>query len=229
MKAVILAGGRGSRLMPLTKRIPKPLIPIIDRPIIDYILEGIGKAGIKETVITLGYMGNKIRRYVGNGKRYDMKIRYVYEGIPLGTAGGVKNARKYLDEDFLVMSGDAYTDLDISSLIENSRGIATIAAHYESDASRFGVMVTDENGLIKEFEEKPVNPKSHLVNMGIYVMKKEILDIIPDGFVDFSKDVFPKLLGDIYAYESRCYWSDIGTLPSYYSTNYHIVTATAKS
>ncbi|MBQ7653181.1 MAG: nucleotidyltransferase family protein [Clostridia bacterium] len=223
MKAVILAGGRGSRLMPLTKNLPKPLIPIVDKPIIDYIIEGIKKAGIDEVIVTLGYLGNKIRNYLGNGKRYGIKIRYSYETFPLGTAGGVKNAAKYLDDDFIVMSGDAYTDLDVKDLIENAKGLVTIAAHYEADASRFGVMKVGENGLITEFEEKPENPKSHLVNMGIYVFKREILSYIPNGFYDFSKDLFPRLIGDIYAYESDCFWSDIGTLPSYYSTNYHVV------
>ena len=226
MKAVIIAGGRGSRLMPLTKNLPKPLVPILDKPIIHYILEGVRKAGIEETVLTLGYLGRKIQDYVEKNES-GLNIRYVYEDVPLGTAGGVKNAEKYLDEDFLVLSGDAFTDIDIKELIEyhyRKKGRITIATHKEKNPSLYGVVESDETGKITYFEEKPMVPKSDAVNTGIYVMDRSVLDVIPKGFCDFSKDVFPKKLGEIYAYRGKFYWSDIGTLPSYYRTNYYFAT-----
>jgi len=226
MKVVIMAGGRGQRLMPLTRKIPKPLVPILDRPIIEYVLDVSKKAGIKDVIITLGYLGNKIVDALGDGSKYGVRIKYVYENMPLGTAGGVKNAQKYLDGDFVVLSGDAYTDIDLTELIRRHYsvgGTVTMATHKEKDASRFGVVISDQTGKVLDFEEKPLRPKSDQVNMGIYVFNRKILDVIPQGKSDFSKDIFPKMIGDIYALECDCYWSDIGTLSSYYLTNYDVV------
>ncbi len=226
MKAIILAGGRGSRLMPLTKHLPKPLIPIVDKPVMWYIIKLLQSAGVKEIGVTLGYLGEQIEKHFGSGEELGVKLTYFYESKPLGTAGCVKNAESYLDEDFFVVSGDAYTDIDLKELAAfhyERGGLITIASHYEQDASRFGVMTADGDGLITEFEEKPLRPTSHLVNMGIYVCDRRVLHFVPQGFCDFAKDVFPSLLGNLFTKRCDCYWSDIGTLPSYYLTNYMVV------
>ncbi len=225
MKAIIMAGGRGSRLMPLTNDIPKPLVPILDKPILYYILKLLHKYNITQVVITLGYLAEKIRDYFGDGSALGMEIRYCFEEEPLGTAGGVKNAGKYIDEDFVVISGDAFTDINLEALVDyhySHSGLITIAAKEVDNPSAFGVMLTDSQGLITAFAEKPQIPLSKLANMGIYVVDKSVLSIIPQGFQDFSKDIFPKLLGGIYAMKTDCYWSDIGTLSSYYATNYFV-------
>lgn len=226
MKAVIMAGGRGTRLMPLTKHLPKPLVPIVDKPVMWYIIRLLKRAGITDIGVTLGYLGEQIQRRFGSGRELGVNLTYFYEDQPLGTAGSVLGAKDFLDEDFVVVSGDAYTDLDLEELIGfhyERGGLVTIASHYEEEASRYGVMTTDENGLITTFEEKPLHPTSHLVNMGIYVCDKRLLHFIPQGFCDFSKDVFPSLLGNVFSKRCECYWSDIGTLPSYYLTNYQVV------
>ena len=226
MKAVILAGGRGTRLMPLTKHLPKPLVPIVDKPVMWYILRLLKRAGVTEIGVTLGYLGEQIEERFGDGTDMGVKLTYFYEDTPLGTAGSVAHASSFLDQDFLVVSGDAYTDLDLEDLVAfhyEHGGLVTIASHYEEDASRYGVLTADEGGLIRTFEEKPLNPTSHLVNMGIYVCDRRLLHFLPKGFCDFSRDVFPQLLGNLFTKRCDCYWSDIGTLSSYYLTNYRVV------
>lgn len=226
MKAIILAGGRGTRLMPLTKHIPKPLVPIVDKPVMWYIIRLLREAGIRQIGVTLGYLGEQIESRFGDGKQLGVELHYFYEKTPLGTAGCVQNAKDFLDEDFVVVSGDAYTDLDIGELVAfhyATGGLVTIASHFEQEAGRFGVINADNVGLITRFEEKPLHPTSHLVNMGIYVCDKRLLHFLPQGNADFAKDIFPHLLGNIYTMQCDCYWSDIGTLPSYYMTNYMVV------
>lgn len=226
MKGVIMAGGRGTRLLPLTKHIPKPLVPILDKPVMWYIIRLLARAGIHDITVTLGYMGDKIVEAFGNGSNMGVRLNYVWEDTPLGTAGGVKNARCYLDEDFVVVSGDAYTDFDLGALADfhyDRGGLVTIASYQVPNPTRFGVIVADDDGLVRNFEEKPLHPVSHLVNTGIYVCDRRLLRLIPDGFVDFAKDVFPAILGNIYTRECTGFWSDIGTLSTYYQTNLFVV------
>lgn len=225
MQAIIMAGGKGTRLMPLTRDTPKPLIRIIDKPILEYTIERIRETGITDIIITLCYMGDKIKEAIGSGEKYRVRIRYVEESYPLGTAGGVKNAEKFIRDDFLVISGDAYTDMDFNALIDfhfRKKALATLGVTRVSDPEKFGNVFVNEKGLIIRFEEKPLRSSTNLVNTGIYVFDKKILKKIPYGFCDFSKNVFPNILGKIYALECDCFWSDIGTLPSYYMTNYRI-------
>lgn len=225
MQAIIMAGGKGTRLMPLTRDTPKPLIRIIDKPILEYTIEKIRETGITDIIITLCYMSEKIKEAIGSGEKYRVRIRYVEESYPLGTAGGVKNAEKFIRDDFLVVSGDAYTDMDFNALIDfhtKKKALATLGVTRVSDPEKFGNVFVNEKGLITRFEEKPIRPSTNLVNTGIYVFDKKILKKIPYGFCDFSKNVFPGILGKVYALECDCFWSDIGTLPSYYMTNYRI-------
>ena len=230
MKAVIMAGGFGSRLRPLTDKLPKPMMPIIDKPILHYIVDRLVAGGIKDIAMTLGYMPESIISYFGDGSAYGAKIRYFIEDKPLGTAGGVKNASKFIDGPFLVMSGDAFTTIDINEMhaFHIARGAkVTMAVKTVDNPRGYGEVETDSNGKVLEFREKPKVYKTKLINMGIYIMEREVLDMIPRGKYDFSNDLFPRLLGDIYSYRSDCYWSDIGTLPSYYATNMDVAAAPA--
>jgi len=225
MNAVIMAGGKGSRLSPLTDHAPKPMMPIIDKPILQYIIELLKKHGIYDISITLGYMADHIVRAFGDGRDLGVKLRYFVEREPLGTAGGVKKAAQGFDSDFLVISGDAFTDYDLTSLIrfhKNHGKLVTIAAAKIEDPSAFGVMLLNSVGKVRSFVEKPKEPISNIASTGIYVMKSEILKKIPSGFQDFARDIFPKLPGQIYAKVMNGYWSDIGTLLSYYDTNRHV-------
>ena len=225
MKAVIMAGGKGTRLAPLTDHAPKPMMPILDKPILYYIIMLLKKHGFTDISVTLGYMANSIAEAFGDGRELGVQLHYYVEQEPLGTAGSVKNAAKNFEDDFLVISGDAYTDFDLGSLLSfhKSHGkLVTIAATKVKDPSEYGVMLLNAAGKVRSFIEKPKIPVGNIVSTGIYVFRKEILKKIPDGFQDFARDVFPKLSGQIYAKVMSGYWSDIGTLLSYYSTNYHV-------
>ncbi|MDR3215974.1 MAG: nucleotidyltransferase family protein [Clostridiaceae bacterium] len=222
MKAVILAGGAGSRLKPLTDDKPKPMVPIINTPVLEYIIGHLRKHGFTEIALTLGYKADVIKDYFGNGKKQGVRLEYFTESSPLGTAGGVKAASSFIDGDFLVMSGDAFTDMDVSALMRfhmEKGGIGTIALSYTEDSRGFGVVKTAASGEITEFLEKPAFTTEKRVNTGIYAFKHDVLRFIPDGFYDFGRDLFPRLIGKIYGYDAVGYWSDIGTLPAYYRTN----------
>ena len=225
MNAIIMAGGKGTRLAPLTDHSPKPLMPIIDKPILRYIIDLLKKHGITDISVTLGFMANKIIEAFGDGRDLGVNLHYIIEKEPLGTAGGVKSAAKGFEDDFLVISGDAYTDFNLTELVDFHRNhgkLVTIAATRVNNPSAFGVMLLNGVGKVRSFIEKPSLPISDIVSTGIYVFKKEILKKIPAGFQDFARDVFPTIPGQIYAKIMNGYWSDIGTLLSYYSTNYHV-------
>lgn len=231
MKAVIMAGGFGSRLRPLTDKLPKPMMPIIDKPILHYTVDKLVSSGIKDIAMTLGYMPESIISYFGDGSQYGAHISYFIEDKPLGTAGGVKNASSFIDGTFLVISGDAFTTIDISEMHAYhiaKRAAVTMAVKEVDNPFGYGEVETDEEGKVLTFREKPKVYKSKLVNMGIYIMERQVLDLIPEGKYDFSSQLFPRLLGKIYSYKSDCYWSDIGTLHSYYATNMDVAIAPAK-
>lgn len=161
-----------------------------------------------------------------------VSIRYVYEDVPLGTAGGVKNAEKLMNEDFIVLSGDGYTDMDFDKLISfhyTHKGLGTMATVRVSNPELYGNVLVGKNCKIIGFQEKTRDTVTDLINTGIYVFNKKILKRIPKGYSDFSKNIFPRLLGKLYSYESSCYWSDIGNLPSYYLTNYKVAKDYIKS
>ncbi len=220
MKGIILAGGRGSRLMPLTADKPKPMMELLGKPVICHLLDLIAKTCIKDVYITLGYKGEQISDYLGNTYG-NIRLYYSREEKPLGTAGSVKRLSSIIDDTILVVSGDIYTDVDLTSMINFHNKIgaqATVLATKVDNPKDFGVIVRDSSSRIVFFEEKPNNPSSNLVNAGVYVLDKSVLSHIPDGFSDFSRDVFP-YLDKLYCYEDSFNWSDIGTLSSYYSVN----------
>ncbi|NLL55869.1 MAG: nucleotidyltransferase family protein [Clostridiales bacterium] len=231
MKAVIMSGGKGTRLYPLTKDMPKPMVKIIDKPILEHIILLLKKHNITEIAITLGYMAESIIAYFGDGSKWNVKISYYVEDSPLGTAGSVKRTVNFVGDDFLVISGDAYCNIDITRAIAFHRAKKsnfTLIAQPKENPVGLGVLEIDENNLVTAFVEKPDNAKTSLINTGIYIINKEILSLIPQGFYDFGKQLIPRLIGEVYAYVDYGYWSDIGTLTSYYATNLKVANELAK-
>ncbi len=221
MKAVIMAGGQGSRLRPLTEGMPKPMIPILGRPIMEYILEAVRGAGITDILVTLHYRPNLIQDYFGDGKDWGLNLEYIVEDKPLGTAGSVKNGERFLDEPFLILSGDALMDYDLTDLMayhQASQALVTFCLARVPDPSEFGIVVIDDKGRVQRFQEKPGPSEvfTDTVNTGIYVMDPRVLaDIPPDTEFDFSHDLFPVLLerGEVLqGYVGKGYWSDIGNV-----------------
>lgn len=224
MKAVVMAGGSGSRLRPLTVARPKPMVPMVNKPVMAHIRDLLKRHHIDEMIVTLQFMPDDIQGYFGDGSDHDMIIHYSVEDIPLGTAGSVKNAQGYLDETFLVISGDAVTDFDLQAIVNYHHlkgGKATIVLTRVPSPLEYGVIITDPEGRIREFQEKPGwgDVLSDTVNTGIYVLEPEVLDYFePNIPFDFSKDLFPLMLekGDpLYGYVASGYWCDIGNLSEY--------------
>ncbi|HEV7932588.1 MAG TPA: mannose-1-phosphate guanyltransferase [Actinomadura sp.] len=225
MKAVVMAGGEGTRLRPMTANQPKPLLPVINRPIMEHVLRLLKRHGLSETVVTVQFLAALIRNYFGDGEELGMSLHYATEEVPLGTAGSVKNAQEALrDEPFLVISGDALTDIDLSDMVRFHRkngAMVTIGLKRVPNPLEFGIVITDEEGRIQRFLEKPTWGQvfSDTVNTGIYVMEPEVLNCFASGEpMDWSRDVFPKLLEGgrpLYGYIADGYWEDVGTHESY--------------
>src|SRR5579864_4287777 len=195
-----MAGGEGSRLRPLTSRHPKPLVPVVGTPVIEHILRLLRDHGVKDVVITLAYLGADIRNHLGDGSDFDMAIEYVVEDRPLGTAGSVRNAAHLLDDTFLVISGDALTDIDLSAVVrqhQERKALASIVLRSVPNPLEYGVVVTDSEGNVKRFLEKPSWGEvfSDQANTGIYVVEPKVLEHIKEGAAaDWSQDVFPTML-----------------------------------
>ncbi|WP_026487364.1 sugar phosphate nucleotidyltransferase [Caldanaerobius polysaccharolyticus] len=224
MKAAIMAGGVGSRLRPLTCNIPKPMVSVANRPVMEYTVELLKKYGIRDMCATLQYLPNKIKEHFGDGSRFGVNIRYYIEDQPLGTAGSVKNAEDFLDETFVVISGDVLTNFELDKALEyhkSKNSLVTIVLTRVPVPLEYGVVVTDENGRIIRFLEKPSWSEvfSDTVNTGIYILEPEVLNYIEKGRVfDFSKDLFPLLLQQgkpVYGYIADGYWCDIGNIQQY--------------
>ena len=224
MKAVVMAGGEGSRLRPLTLRRPKPMVPVVDKPVMAHILDLLKKHGIDEVVVTLQYLAENIQEYFGDGSSIGMTIHYSVEESPLGTAGSVKQAEKWLDDTFLLISGDALTDFDLTRAIEFHKekgSLATLVLKRMPNPLEYGVVIIDDEGRVKQFQEKPSWGEvfSDTVNTGIYVLDPKALSYFEAGKVfDFSMNLFPMMLkkGDpMFGYVADGYWCDIGSIPDY--------------
>ncbi len=224
MKAVIMAGGEGTRLRPLTSTQPKPMLPMGDVPMMAHIVRLLEHHGFTEIVVTVAYLANAIRTYFGDGSEFGVSMTYVSEESPLGTAGSVGNARSLLDEPFLVISGDVLTDIDLGRVWADhhaTEAMVTVVLQRVENPLDFGIVMLDEQGQISRFLEKPSWGEvfTDTVNTGIYVLNPEIFEHIPlDGASDFSGDVFPKLLSDgkkLMGWVSDRYWEDVGTLSGY--------------
>lgn len=228
MKAVVMAGGEGSRLRPLTIGRPKPLVPVVNKAVMAHILDLLKSHGITEIVVTVRYMAAAIQDFFEDGRSMGLQLTYAVEETPLGTAGSVKNAAAFLDETFLVISGDALTDIDLTRLVQSHKehgAMASIALSRVPNPLEFGVIITDEQGRIKQFQEKPSwgEVMSDTVNTGIYVLEPEVLEMIPeDTNFDFATELFPQMLAKgkaLYGYVAENYWCDVGSIEEYRRAN----------
>lgn len=224
IKAVIMAGGSGTRLQPLTFVRPKPMIPLINKPILQYSLDKLKEDGFKEVIITLGYMWDHVKQYYKRNPP-GVELKYTVEKWPLGTAGGVKKAKKYVDDTFVVLSGDVIIDADLKDIIryhQEKGALATVVLTAVDDPSHYGIANLDGDGRIVDYLEKP-DPKdvfSNLANAGTYVFEPEIFDYMENHkrMIDFSRDIFPQLIKEdqaIYGYPSDGYWNDLGRPETY--------------
>jgi NDP-sugar pyrophosphorylase family protein len=219
MKGIVLAGGEGQRLRPLTQSRPKPLLPVAGRPCVDFVLRSLVNSGVRELVVTTAYMSDRLIRAIADGLGYDASIVYSFEGTPAGTAGSVKRVANFIDDTFVVAMGDVLVDLDVRPLIDFHRrrkSVATIALTEVDDPTDYGIVGLGRDGRIERFKEKPRPEEafSKLVNAGIYVLEPEVLDLIPEATkYDFSKDVFPKMLAKglaLHGMRIEGAWVDIG-------------------
>jgi mannose-1-phosphate guanylyltransferase len=224
VKAIVLVGGEGTRLRPLTLTTPKPLLPIANVPFLERQLTWLGSHGVDEVVLSLGYLPDAFKEHFADDRFGDIKLRSVVEREPLGTAGGIRFAAEGIDERLLVCNGDVLTDLDVGALVKfhADRGAqATIALTQVSDPSAFGVVPTRADGEVVAFVEKPPRGQAPTdwINAGTYVLEPEVIDSIPTRFtVSIERETFPRMLdrpGRLYAMQSDAYWLDIGTPGKY--------------
>ncbi len=233
MRAVIMAGGRGSRLLPLTRNLPKPMVPLLDRPVMEYIVELLAAHGLCDIGVTLGYMPTPIRAHFGDGQRYGVRITYKEEEYPLGTAGGVKHIAGDARDSFVVVSGDALTDMNLSAALtahRRSGAWATLVLSAVRCPRGYGVVTLDRESAITNFIEKPDTwdeAITYTVNTGVYILEPHVLDYIPsDRPYDFGSQLFPRLLDIgalLHGYVMDGYWSDIGTLMQYYQSQLDMI------
>ncbi len=219
-----MSGGTGTRLRPLTCHLPKPMVPIFNKPVMEYAIDLLNKHGVKDIGVTLCYLPLMIMDYFGDGERFDVNIKYYIEDSPLGTGGSVKNAEEFLDDTFVVISGDGFTNIDLTKAYEYHKkkgSKATLILKKEPVPLEYGVVITDEEGRIIRFLEKPGWGEvfSDTINTGIYILEPEVLDYYKkEENFDFSKDLFPRLLKDdvpMYGYIANEYWCDVGDLDTY--------------
>ncbi|MCX6054718.1 MAG: sugar phosphate nucleotidyltransferase [Chloroflexi bacterium] len=224
MIAMILAAGVGTRLSPLTLFMPKPMVPICNKPVMEHIIDLLAQHEIKTVVANLHYLPDQIERYFGNGQRWGVNLTYSLEKDLLGTAGAVKRVADIFEESFFVLMGDAITDLDLTDMMKfhrQNKAKVTLALHPIEDPSCFGVVQVDKKGRILGFQDRPKagEERSNLANMGVYIVEPEILDLIPaNNAFDFEHQLFPQLLEKevlLYGYRSECFWSDVGNFSEY--------------
>lgn len=219
--AFILAGGKGTRLKPITNEIPKPLVPLHDKPILQHTLDLFKKHGITEIIISIGYKGEKIKEYFGNGKRFGVNIQYVEETEPLGTAGPLNLAREYLTDTFVMCNADELKNIDLNEMYlfhKENGAAATLALTTVADPSQYGVAKL-MGSKIQEFIEKPApgTAPSNLINAGLYIIEPSVLDLIPKGASSIEREVFPKIAvdGKLFGFPFSGQWFDTGTLERY--------------
>lgn len=217
--ALILAGGKGERFKPLTHEIPKPMIPLNGKPLIEHSLDLFKKYGIKDVIISVGYLGEKIKEYFGNGARFGLNITYIEEKSPLGTAGPLKMAKNLIKDTCLVCNADELKEIDLVDMFifhKENHAKATIALTTVKNPSEYGVARLNGNKIL-EFIEKPKNPPTNLINAGLYIMEPEVIDLIPDGYAMLETDVFPKIAkeGRLFGYSFSGYWKPVGNMEQY--------------
>jgi mannose-1-phosphate guanylyltransferase len=234
-QAVVLVGGEGTRLRPITSRVPKPVAPLLERPMLVYLLEHLARYGVERVVFSTGFLAEAIQAAVGDGSAFGLEVRYVVEDRPLGTAGAIKNAQSELDDEcFLAFNGDVLSEVDLTSLVgfHRERGaLGTIFLTPVEDPRRYGVVELGDDGLVVEFLEKPSSDVEGgaLINAGIYVLEPEVLQLIPTGRAySIERGVFPGLasLSRLFGYAGSGYWRDIGTPDSYLEAHFDILQRT---
>jgi mannose-1-phosphate guanylyltransferase len=230
MQAVILVGGEGTRLRPLTSTVPKPVVPLVDRPFISFMLEWLCAHGIDDVIMSCGFLATSVRNVLGDGSAYGIKLRFVEEPDPRGTAGALKFAESLLDERFLMLNGDVLTDLDLTGQIaqhERTRATATLALVPVDDPSAYGLVHLEADHAVRDFVEKPSSDRidTKLISAGAYVLEREILELVPPGRnVSIEREVWPRLIGSgLYGFPSQSYWLDIGTPERYLQATFDIL------
>ena len=231
MQALILAGGEGTRLRPLTSTMPKPVIPLVGRPFISYMIEWLRGHGVDDVIMSCGFMADGVRSVLGDGEGLGVRLRYVEEREPLGTGGALKFAQDLLDARFFMLNGDVLTDMDLTAQLAQhvqSGARATLALIEVEDPSAYGLVHLDPGQAVTEFVEKPSSGEvaPDLVNAGAYILERSVLDVIgPVGTnVSIEREVFPALVGEgLYGYASDGYWLDIGTPERYLQGTFDIL------
>ena len=238
LKAVILVGGEGTRLQPLTHVIPKPMLPVLNRPFLEHTIAYLKKYAVEDIILALSYLPEVIQDYFGDGSKLGVQLTYAVESHPLGTAGAVKNVEQYLDDTFVVLNGDIFTVLDIADMLtfhQHKRAKASIALTRVDNPCAFGVVDADSDGRIQRFIEKPSPDQvtSNWINAGIYILEPEVLGHVPIGsHYMFEKGLFPLLLelGEpVYGYQFSGHWLDMGTPEKYLCLNRDLLLSKAKS
>lgn len=232
MQALILAGGKGTRLRPLTVYTPKPIVPMVDRPFLLFQIDLLKRAGITDITLSLSYQPDKIHQLLGNGIEHGVTIRYISEPTPLGTAGAYRFAMQDAKATTIVLNGDILTDTNIANVIgvhKKNRAEATIAVVPVDDPARYGVVATDDRGMVTSFDEKPTEAGPiNTINAGIYVLEPSILKMIDEGAAaTFEREVFPQIIDEkrrFFAYSmKKDYWRDIGTPENYLAAHYDLL------
>jgi mannose-1-phosphate guanylyltransferase len=230
VQAVILVGGEGTRLRPLTSTVPKPVVPLVDRPFLAYMLEWLKRHGIEDIVLAMGYLPTAVRNVLGDGSAWGVRLRYVEEPDPRGTAGALKYAEDLLEDRFLLLNGDVLTDINLSEQIaqhERTEAVATLALVPVADPTAYGLVRLEDDGSVREFVEKPSMDQvdTNLISAGAYVLEREILDMVAaDQNVSIEREVWPRLIGNgLYGFAADAYWLDIGTPERYLQGTFDII------
>ena len=216
-KAIILAGGKGTRMKPMTNFLPKPMLRINDKPTLEHNIDLLKRHGIKDIILSIGYRGDKIKEYFGDGSQYGVNITYISEDSPMGTGGPLNFLKEQINETFILMNGDELKDIDIEDMFmfhRKNKGTATIALTTAEDPSKYGVAVMNGNKIMT-FIEKPSRKQapSNLINAGLYILEPEVMKMVPEGFSMIENDVFPKLATNekLLGYVFSGQWFDTGT------------------
>ncbi len=239
MQAVILVGGEGMRLRPLTSTVPKPVVPLVDRPFISFMLEWLRGHGVDDVVMSCGFLATSVRNVLGDGSDLGIRLRFVEEPEPRGTAGALKFAEPLLADRFLMLNGDVLTDIDLSAQIaqhERTGATATLGLVPVEDPSAYGLVRLHDDNAVKGFLEKPSPDQtdqidSNLISAGAYVLERAVLDMIePDRNVSIEREVWPALIGNgLYGYPAEGYWLDIGTPQRYLQGTFDIIEGNVKT
>jgi mannose-1-phosphate guanylyltransferase len=230
MQAVILAGGEGKRLRPLTSTLPKPVVPLVDRPFISFMIEWLRRHGVDDVIMSCGFLASSMREVLGDGSDLGLRLRFVEEPDPRGTAGALKLAEPMLDERFLMLNGDVLTDIDLTSQIaqhEATGATGTLALVPVADPTAYGLVILEDDRSVREFVEKPSSDRleGNLISAGAYVLERRILELVPpDRHVSIEREVWPLLVGNgLYGFPSQSYWLDIGTPARYLQGTFDII------